>query len=94
MSQVVIWLSDRRGCAGAVIEVVPDTHVLSPAETTNPEWVTVRVTPDLTPSEATALCVQASTIQSRLVYRVDTTGLTAATVTPMAKRDFLARVSG
>jgi hypothetical protein len=92
VSQVVIWISDRRGCAGAVIDVLPDDHALSPAERENADWTTVRVTPDLTPSEAVALCAQSTAIQSRAIYRVDTTGLSPASVVTITKDDWRGRL--
>jgi hypothetical protein len=93
VSQVVIWASDRRGCAGAVIDVVDDTHVFTPAELENPDWLTLRVSPDLTRSEIAALCTrQTPHVQSRVVYRIETADLPVATITPIDKAAFLARL--
>lgn len=93
MSQVVVWASDRRQCAGAVVEVLDDAHVLTPAERDNPDWVTLQVSPDLTPSEITALCTHSTAIiASRVQYRVDVADLPVARVTAMSAADFRARV--
>jgi hypothetical protein len=93
VSQVVVWASDRRQCAGAVIEVLDDAHVLTPAERDNPDWVTLQVSPDLTPSEIAALCTHSTVIvASRVQYRVDVADLPVACVTALTAAEFRARV--